>query len=119
MLGLNAEEIVGVQVLIAQELPQASMKGIGAGFCNHINVGPGIAPIGGVVLAGLDFEFLNRIWIGNGHAATEVATALQVIDLDSIHLKIIIAGGAAIHDKVVVYASTANLSGVENLGADA
>ncbi len=70
-------------------------------------------------MAGLDFEFLNRIWIGNGHAATEVATALQVIDLDSIHLKIIIAGGAAIHDKVVVYASTANFSGVENLGADA
>ena len=68
------------------------MESVGATLGEHINVASGIATVGSVVLAGLYFEFLNGLRIRNAYAATKVAASLQVIDLDPIHLEVVVAG---------------------------
>ena len=54
---------------------------------------PGVPSEAGVVQGGLDLEFINGIWIGNGDATLlhEVTTpaAAEVVDVGSIHDEVV------------------------------
>ena len=70
------------------------MKFVGAGLGHHIDVGTCIAAVRGIILTGLDLEFLNGIRIRHGHSTAEIAALLEVVDLHSVHLEVIVVVGA-------------------------
>src|SRR5208282_2049334 len=58
------EEGVGVEIAVAEELKDAAMNGVGAGFGRHADHAGAIPPIFGCVVTGQNAEFGNRIGIG-------------------------------------------------------
>ena len=94
------------------------MPVVGTGLGQDVDVGAGIAPEGGVVLAGLYLEFLNRVGIGNSHAAREVPRACRVVNFHPVHLKIVIAIVASTGHHWSVYPAAANLTGIERLSGN-
>src|SRR5438874_2674279 len=80
---------------------------------DHVHVSAGIAPIRGVILAGLHLEFLDAVRIRDGDPATEMPAALQVIDLNPIHLEVVIAGMRSADDQIVIRTTPTNFAGIE------
>jgi len=64
----------------------------------------------------LDFEFLEAVGIGNGDSAAEMSTTLQIVNLNSIHLKIVVAGMRSADDQVVVYSAAPDFARIEHFG---
>ena len=87
-------------------------------LCHHVNVGPGAAPVPGVVQRGLHLEFLNGIRIGNGNSSLleeiPCPPAAEIVCVGTIHLKIIadVAGSVDVH----VLRSLAQFGGVVDIG---
>ncbi len=64
---LIEEEIVGIQLVISQELKNRTVQLIAAGLGDDFNVCAGPAAISRIVQTCLNLEFLNGIRIGNGN----------------------------------------------------
>ena len=115
-LGLQ-KDVVGVENIVAEKLPDGAVKLIGAGFRDDFNVGAGIASKASVVHGGLDFELLDGIGVGDGDATllekVPAAPAPEVIDVRAIHNKAVadIAGPIDID----VGGPTPELGGVINI----
>ena len=75
------------------------MEFVGAALGDHVDVRTCVAAIRRIVLACLYLELLNRIRVRNGNASAERTTLLQVIDLDAIHLEVVVGRGSAIGDE--------------------
>src|SRR5262249_27065571 len=99
-----------IQSFVPEVFEDRSMKTIPAALRNHIHVGAGVAPVRSVVLAGLHFEFLDCIWVGNGNATAEMTAALQVIDLHSVHLIVIVLSRSSMRHHRSFGSSTASSS---------
>ena len=116
------KEAVGVQIGVAEKLPDAAVELIGARARNHVHVSAWMSAVAGVVSRGLDFEFLNRIGIGNSNAGVNAAVLRRtrigrVDDGDAVHLVIVIAGIGAIHGDVL--RALADGGGVVHIGVRA
>src|SRR5207248_11695130 len=101
------------QVRVAAELPQLAGRRAGPDLGVHSRVSTGIAPSRGVIRAALHLEFLESDRIRDGNPATEMPAALQVIDLNPIHLEIVIAGMRSADDQIVIRTTPTNFAGIE------
>src|SRR5262245_25803815 len=91
---------VGVERVVAEELEERAVKNVGAAPGHNVDIGPGVPPETGVVKAGLHLEFLNRVGIWDRYSAAETAASLQVIDLDAVHLEVVIRAARAVCAKI-------------------
>ena len=90
---------------------------VGAALGDHVDVGAGVPAIRSVVLAGLNFEFLNGVRVGNGDTGAEVSALLDVVDANAIHLEIVVGSPVASGYGgilVVAAAATAQFAGVRD-----
>src|SRR4030095_2691128 len=120
--GLVAEKGVCIQRIIAEKLPQSTMKGIAATLRDQLDVCTSVASVGGVVLAGLHLELLDGVGIGTRHASAEGAAVLQVVDGGTIHLNVVVVQGAAVRDDrgaAVSHRATAQGAGIGDIGSNA
>ena len=82
----GSEERPGVEVAIAQELKRVAMKTAAAGFGDDVDHRAGALTVLGVVVAGLNAEFLHRVGererrIDVGHFIYVVAAVQEVVRL--------------------------------------
>ena len=110
------EEVVRVEGFIAEELEQRSVQSIGAGFGHNVHVGAGVAAEAGIVSGGLDLEFLNSVGVGSGDSRIEarvarIVIAGGVVDLDAVHLVVILFRCGAVDAHVLRAASEAGAVG--------
>lgn len=89
------KEVIPIQRGVAEKFEAASVKLVGPAAGDDVHVCAAIMPVGSIVGDGLNVEFLDGVWIGNRIAAAEGAAALQVINLNTIHFKIVIGYGTA------------------------
>src|SRR5207248_7133594 len=59
------KKVVCVELFIPEEFKQGSMELIAAALGHNVHVRSGISPVACIVCRSLNFEFLNRIGIGN------------------------------------------------------
>src|ERR1700684_3272336 len=55
------EEIVGVEDVVADELPRRAVEVVGAGFADEVDVSAGAATVGCVEVGGLYAEFFDGV----------------------------------------------------------
>src|SRR5262245_66031322 len=91
---------VGVERVVAEELEERAVKNVGAAPGHDVDIGPGVPPETGVVEAGLHLEFLNRVRVGNRHPRAETTARLQIVDLDAIHLEVVIRSASAVRAEI-------------------
>ena len=92
---LVIEQIVGVELVIAQELEPAAVQLIGAGLDLDVHdaaVGP--AELGGI-RAGLNLEFFNGVYIGKDDYGVQV----QFVVVDAIEQEVVVPGAHAVGDE--------------------
>jgi len=62
------EEIIGVESIIAEKLPQIAVQMIASGLAHNLHVGASAAPVICVIHTGLHFEFGDRVRSWNCNA---------------------------------------------------
>ena len=99
------EEIVGIQVTVAEELEQRAVESIAARFCHNVHVRTRVTSVAGVVGGSLDFELLDRVRIGNRDADVDArvgrdAGSKGVHNRDTVHLEIVLVDTVAVDSHV-------------------
>src|SRR5262249_8712762 len=85
-----AEELIGVECVVSEELEHGTMKFVATRSGHHVDDRAGVAPIGRIIDAGLHFEFLNGVGIRDCHTSAEEAARLQVVDWQSVHKEVVV-----------------------------
>src|SRR6266542_3225769 len=118
-----AEKVVGVELVIAQELESRAMKIVAPAPRYNVDVSPGVAAESSVVQAGLHLELLDSVGIGNGNASGKKAARLAVVDRQAIHLEVVVASERSVCARSVSNVRAAGtapyLGGIVHLRRDA
>ena len=101
-----AEEVVRLEIGVAEELEQRPVDVVGAGFRDDVDVGAGVAAIARVVGRGLNLELLQGVRIGNADAGVDAAIradagAGEVQDVDAVHLIVVLVDVRAVDADVL------------------
>ena len=67
LAGAVREEVVGVELVVAQELVGDAVKRVAAGFGDDVDLPAGIPPLIGGIEVGLNLEFLDRLDVRAKH----------------------------------------------------
>src|ERR1043166_5325524 len=95
------KEIVGIQLVVAQELPKAAVEVVAAGLGHHVHARSSAPAVTGVIQAGLHLELLNRIRVGDRDAGRRNYVAspprLDGRHVGAIHLEAVCHSARSVH----------------------
>ncbi len=119
MAGTVEEEVVRVQLFIAEKLEQSAMECVSAAFGDDVDVCARVLSVRGVVLPDLHLELLNGIGIRNRDTSAETPAVLNIVGAHAIHLIVVVLDMDTASGEIAESpAATAEFGRVGHIGGD-